>query len=66
MKLIARPVRLRWYVHILWMDEGNNVKQMMKMEVGGTRAKGRPRMRWMDNIRHNMNKCSLEMTKRGG
>ena len=30
----------------------------MKMEVRVTRAKGRPRMRWMDNIRHDMNKCS--------
>ena len=32
----------------------------MKMEVRGTPAKGRPRMKWMDNIRHDMNKCSLE------
>ena len=37
------------------------VKQTMKMEVRGTRAKGRPRMGWTDNIRHDMNKlCDLE------
>ena len=41
------------------MDEGNKVKQMMKMEVRGNRAKGRPRMRWMDNIRHDINKSRL-------
>ena len=40
----------------MWMDEGNKVKQTMKMEVRGTRAKGRPRMRWMDNIRHDISK----------
>ena len=32
----------------------------MKMEVRGTREKGRPRMRWMDNIRHDVYKCGLE------
>ena len=54
--LKVRQARLRWYEHILLMDEENKVKRMMKMEVGGTRAKGRPRMRWMDNIRHDINK----------
>ena len=32
----------------------------MKMEVTGTQVKGRPRMRWIDNIRHDLNKCGLE------
>ena len=36
------------------------MKQAMKIEVKGTRAKGRLRMRWMDNIRLDMNKCGLE------
>ena len=45
------------------MDEGNKVKQTIKMEVRGTRAKGRPGMRWMDNIRHDMNKCVLVWTQ---
>ena len=49
--LKARQARLRWYGHILQVDDGNKVKQTMKMEVRGTRAKGNPRMRWMDNIR---------------
>ena len=41
---------------MLRMDEGNKVKQTMKMEVRGICEKGRPRMGWMDNIRHDMNK----------
>ena len=36
------------------------MKPMMKMEMRGTEAKGRPRTRWMGNIRHDMNKCDLE------
>ena len=44
MTLKARQAMFHWYGHILQMDEGNKVKQMMKMEVRGTRGKGRPRM----------------------
>ena len=52
---------LRWYGHIWRMDQENKVKQRTtKMEVRGTRAKGRSRMRWMDNIRQDINKCGLE------
>ena len=42
------------------MDEGKKVIETMKMEVRGTQAKGRPRMRWMDNIRRDTSKCGLE------
>ena len=56
----ARQSRLRWYGHTLRMDERNKVKQIMKIEVRGNRARGRPRLRWMDNIRHDMNACGLE------
>ena len=60
MENITLKVNLHWYGHILQMDEGNKVKQTMKMEVRGTRAKGRPRMRWMDNIRRDKNMRGLE------
>ena len=43
--LTARKARLHQYGHILRTDEGNKVKQTMKMEVRGVRAKGRPRIR---------------------
>ena len=42
------------------MDEGNKAKQTMKMVVRGTQVNGRPRMRLMDDIRHDMNKCGVE------
>ena len=57
---ITFKATLRWYGHILQTDEGNKVKPTMKMEVRGTEAKGRPRTRWMGNIRHDMNKYGLE------
>ncbi len=30
------------------------------MKMKGTEAKGRPRTRWMDNIRHDTDECGLE------
>ena len=42
------------------MGEENKVKQTMIMEVRGTCEKGKPRTRWMDNIRHGMSMCGLE------
>ena len=42
------------------MNEENKVKQTMKTEVRGTRGEGRPRMRWMGNIRHDTNESGLE------
>ena len=35
------------------------MNETMKIDVRGTEAKGRPRMRWMENIRHDMNKCVI-------
>ena len=42
------------------MDEENKVKLKTKIEVRDTRGTGGSRMRWMDNIRHDMNKRGLE------
>ena len=42
--LKVRQARLHWYGHMPRMDEENKVKQMMKMEVRGVRAKGRRTM----------------------
>ena len=37
--IITMKARLCWYGHIMQMDEGNKVKQMMKMKVRGTQTK---------------------------
>ena len=42
-----RNARLRWYGHI---------KRMMKMAVPGKRKRGRPRRRWMDLVREDIEK----------
>ena len=49
----VRTARLRWFGHVKRM-ENTWVKRVWEMEVNGRRARGRPTLRWMDNIRKDM------------
>jgi hypothetical protein len=43
--------RLRWYGHIQRREEEFVTKRVLKMELEGKRARGRPRRRWMDCVK---------------
>ena len=42
--------RLSWYGHVMRREDTNVAKQVTTMKVGGKRARGRPRLRWMDRV----------------
>ena len=46
--------RLRWYGHVKRRKEDYVGKRMMEMAVPGRRKRGRPRRRWMDLVREDM------------
>ena len=53
----VREIRMRWYGHVMSMEEANPVKNMMnmeKLEIEGTRPRGRPGKRWKDNVMKDM------------
>ena len=49
-----RNVRLRWYGRVKRREEDYVGKRMMEMTMPGRRKRGRPRRRWMDLVREDM------------
>ena len=46
--------RLGWYEHVKRREEGYIGKRVMEMAIPGKRKRGRPKRRWMDLVRKDM------------
>jgi hypothetical protein len=59
-----RANRLRWYGHVMRRDDSHVTRRVLSMNVEGCKRRGRPRKRWMDCVRDDMNRkeVSDEMT----
>ena len=53
---VIRSQRLRWAGHASRKEDGQLVKEIMVGRPLGTRPLGRPRKRWIDNMKEDMNK----------
>ena len=49
--LVIKSRRMRWAGHVARMGEESRVYWVLVGKLGGTRSLGRPRRRWVDNIR---------------
>ena len=51
--------RLKWYGHVSRREDEYVGKRVMGMEVPGKRRRGRPKRRWLDNIRNDLSEREL-------
>jgi hypothetical protein len=43
--------RLEWIGHVIRMNETRSVKKIFEGKLEGRRGRGRPRLRWIDDLR---------------
>ena len=42
--------RWEWIGHVVRMDKGRTVKKVFESKPEGSRRRGRPRLRWLENV----------------
>jgi len=52
--LVIKSRRMRWAGHVARMGEGRGVYRVLVGKPEGRRRLGRPRRRWVDNIRKDL------------
>ena len=57
---IIRRSRLRWFGHVMRMDEIRLPKRILDWKPCGTRPRGRPRSRWIDLVSQDLCNCGIQ------
>jgi hypothetical protein len=47
---VTAVCRWEWIVHVVSLDDERSVKKQLEGKPGGRRNKGRPRLRWTDDV----------------
>ena len=53
---IIRYNRLCWFAHLKCMDEEKWPRKILNFKVNGNYPRGRPKKKWFDNIRSDLDK----------
>ena len=60
-----REGRLRWYGHVMRRDQEYVGRKMMEMELPGKRKRGRPKRRFLDVVKEDMEEVGAKETDIG-
>ena len=58
---VIKSRRLRWTVHVARMEEGRSAFKILTGKPTGKRHLGRPRSRWEDNIRMDLEEIGINV-----
>ena len=61
----AREARLRWFGHVLRRGSGDIGRRMLEMELPGRRRRGRPKRRFMDAVKEDMQVVGVKVENTG-
>jgi hypothetical protein len=56
---VIKSRRTRWVGHVAHMEEGRGVYRVLVGRLEGKRPLGRPRRRWMDNIKMDLREIGI-------
>jgi hypothetical protein len=52
--------RLEWLGHVIRMDETRSVKNIFEGKLEGRRGRGRPRLRWINDVEDDLRKLGVK------
>jgi hypothetical protein len=56
---IIKSQRIRWLAHVIRMDKTRTVKKLTEWEPRSSRAVGRQRLRWLDQVEEDLKKMKV-------
>ncbi|KAL1446961.1 hypothetical protein WDU94_012243, partial [Cyamophila willieti] len=57
---VFKARRMKYAGHVARMDESRTPKTVLTEEVEGRRSRGRPKLRWSDNVKADVEEMGLE------
>ena len=56
---VLRQGRLRWFGHIMRLNDNLWQKKILSFHVDGAAPRGRPKMQWIDNVNQDMRNLGI-------
>jgi hypothetical protein len=57
---VIKILRLEWLGHVVRMDESRSVKKIFEGKLEGIRGRGRPRLRWINDVEDDLRKPGVK------
>jgi len=57
---VIKTGRLEWLGHVIRMNETRTVKKIFEGKLEGRRGRGRPRLRWIDEVEDDLRKLGVK------